>query len=35
MRSTRLVTGGLLVIVPLVFTLGFTGLQATSGNPRS
>lgn len=33
MRSTRLVTGGLLVIVPLVFTLGFTGLQASFDYP--
>lgn len=33
MNSTRLVTGGLLVAVPLVFTLGFTGLQMTFEYP--
>lgn len=33
MNAPRLVTGGLLVAVPLVFTLGFTGLQMTFDYP--
>ncbi len=33
MTNTRLVTGGLLVAVPLIFTAGFTGLQMSFDYP--
>lgn len=33
MTNARLVTGGLLVAVPLIFTAGFTGLQMTFDYP--